>query len=107
MADISDVRDTLVGLAAAACYPLGTSFPSVTTRPITIAPGWPEPLDVDTAMKSNQSIVTVYPVPGATAKETQVFEPPQIITSPIIGMAAVATATTPPTATITGMPKLG
>jgi hypothetical protein len=104
VADISDVRDFLVGLATSACYPLGTSFPSVTSRQITIAAGWPEPLDVDTAMKANQSIVTVYPVPGATAKETQVFEPPQIITAPVFGMAAVVSATTPITATISGTP---
>jgi hypothetical protein len=104
VADISDVRDYLVGLAASACYPLGTSFPSVTTRQITIAPGWPEPLDVDTAMGAGNSIVSVYPVPGATAKETQVFEPPQIITAPVFGMIAAVSATTPITATISGTP---
>lgn len=103
MADLSDVRDTLVGLATSACYPNGTSSPSVTTRQITIAPGWPLPKDVDVAMKASQSIVTVYAVPGATAKEPQFYELPQVITSPIIGMAAVVTA--PASAAITGTPS--
>src|ERR1700730_8184867 len=102
MADLSDVRDTLAALATAACYPNGTSAPSITTRPITVGGGWPLPLDVDAAMAANQSIVSVYAVPGAAAKEAQLYEPPQAVTSPIFGMAAAVAA--PATATITGNP---
>lgn len=105
MADLSDVRDTLAALATTACYPNGDLAPSITTRQITIGSGWPEPLDVDKAMAAGASLVTVYAVPGATAKETQVYEPPQIITAPIIGMAATVAA--PAIATISGTPSVG
>ncbi len=106
MADLSDVSNTLAGLATSACYPLGTSFPSVTTRQISIGVGWPEPLDVDTAMGAGKSIVSVFAVPGATAKEPQFFEPEQIVTAPVFGMSAVISSTTPITATISGTPGL-
>jgi hypothetical protein len=103
MADLSDVRDSLVALATSACYPNGVVAPSLTTRQITIGAGWPLPLDVDAAMKANRSIVTVYAVPGATAKEAQFFEPPYVVTAPIIGMTAIVTA--PATAAINGNPN--
>jgi hypothetical protein len=105
MADLSDVRDTLVSLATAACYPNGTSNPSVTTRKITIGAGWPLPKDVDVAMSANQSIVSVYAVPGATAKEAQLFEHPYIITAPIIGLVAVVNSAS--SVTISGAASAG
>jgi hypothetical protein len=49
-----------------------------------------------------QSIVSVYAVPGASAKEAQFFEPPQVVTAPIFGMSAIVAA--PATATISGNP---
>jgi hypothetical protein len=103
MADLSDVRDCLVALATSACYPNGVLAPSLTTRQITIGAGWPEPMDEDAAMKAGQSIVTVYAVPGATAKEVQFFEPPYVITAPILGLSAIVAA--PATAAINGNPN--
>jgi hypothetical protein len=104
MADLGDVRDALVTLAALACYPNGTSSPSVTTREITIGGGWPEPADVDFAMKSSWSIVSVYAVPGAAATEPQLFEQPFVVTVPTLGMMVAVTE--PATISITGNPNL-
>lgn len=104
MADLSDVRDSLAALATTACYPNGTSSSSVTTRQVTIGGGWPEPADVDTAMFASRSIVSIYAVPGAAAKEEQVFEPPFVVTPALHGMAVNLNNLI---ATVTGSPLLG
>lgn len=104
MATIAQVRDTLVALATAAVYPNGTSAASVTGAQVTLGAGWPLPADIDAAMAAGYSIVSVWPVPGATATVPQLFEPPTSTFGPI-GMSAAVNS--PYTITLTGTPNVG
>lgn len=105
MADISDVLDAIATIVSAACYPNGTTKPSVTGNTITIGQGWPLPTDLDTAFKSDppQSFVSIYPTAGASGAE-QVTADPVVIVAPVHGMSASITDST---ATITGSPNVG
>lgn len=61
MADLSDVRDTLVQLIAAVLYPNGTSSPSVADCNVRVFAGWPLPAQVQEDLKNNTATVSVYP----------------------------------------------
>lgn len=71
MADLSDVNNTLAALAAAAIYPNGTAQPSVASIPVTIAPGWPQPAQLDSLIGQGAAFVSIYPMPGMDANTTR------------------------------------
>lgn len=60
MADLRDVLDALVTLAVGAVYPTGSGNPSVTTRPVSIFPGWPIPDHLNALIARGESCVSVY-----------------------------------------------
>lgn len=105
MADISDVLDAVATIVAAACYPNGTTKPSITGNQITIGQGWPLPTDLDAAFKAvpPESYVSVFPSAGASSVE-QVTADPVVIVPAVHGMSA---AVVDSTATITGTPGVG
>lgn len=107
MADISDVMDAISTIVSAACYPNGTSSPSISGNTITIGQGWPLPTDLDTAFKSvpPQSFISIFPMAGASSVE-QITADPVVIVAPVHGMAA----SIDPTGlilTVTGSPNIG
>jgi hypothetical protein len=107
MADISDVMDAISTIVSAACYPNGTSNPSISGNTITIGQGWPLPTDLDTAFKSvpPQSFISIFPMAGASSVE-QVTADPVVIVAPVHGMSA-SVDTTGQIVTVTGVPNVG
>lgn len=103
MADISDVANTLVGLAAVAVYPSGTGQPSVTGAAIRVYQGWPIPQSLDADLKVGCCHVSVFPRP----EERNVSRYPQdwqtktvnapTLTASIAGQAITIAGTIPPT----------
>lgn len=63
MADLTDVENTLVTLAANAVYPNGTSQPSVAGVDVRIYPGWPLPANLDADLAAGKANVSIYPSP--------------------------------------------
>ncbi len=61
MADLTDVENALVNFASSACYPNGTSSPSIANVNIAIFPGWPNPADLDATLAAGNCYVSVYP----------------------------------------------
>lgn len=61
MATLLQVLQTLTSLVATACYPNGTSMPSVTTKQISIESGFPIRTQQDLDLGSGFSHVYVYP----------------------------------------------
>ncbi len=84
MADISDVTATLAQMAAAALYPNGAADPSAVGATVTIAPGWPQPKQVDAAMAAGAAMFTVYPVPGLDVNTSRFLnEDPEPTATPV------------------------
>lgn len=71
MADLSDVNAALAGLVAASVYPSGTDEPSVAGINVTIAPGWPQPAQLDAIVGSGSAYVNIYPMPGMDSNVTR------------------------------------
>lgn len=63
MADITDVGNALVALAAQTLYPNGTGQPSVAGVDIRVFQGWPNPQQLDADLKAGIGQVSVYPRP--------------------------------------------
>jgi hypothetical protein len=63
MADLSDVQNALVTLAAQTIYPNGTAQPSVANAPVMIYAGWPVPTQLDTDLAAGKVHVSVYARP--------------------------------------------
>lgn len=63
MADVADVLNALVALAAQTMYPLGTGSPSLPGFPIRIYAGWPAPQQLDADLKIGTCHVSVFPRP--------------------------------------------
>lgn len=63
MADLSDVQNALVTLAAQTLYPNGTAQPSIATAPIIIYPGWPIASRLDDDLAAGKVHVSVYARP--------------------------------------------
>jgi hypothetical protein len=106
MADLSDVQNALKAIALSAVYPNGTSNSSITGVTVSIGLGWPKPDDLDRVFALNppQSMVTIFPVPGATGKSVQFFEPPVILIPPVHGMRIARSGNQ---ITISGNPGVG
>lgn len=93
MADIADVMDAMERVALTACYPLGTSSPSVTGKPIDIAQGWVIAEDLDKGLQAGTSFVSIYAVPSSTSKQPVPLTVgyAAVLTPPSHGMTAVET----------------
>ena len=63
MADLSDVGNALVALAAQAVYPNGTGQASVSGSAVRLFPGWPNPQQLDADLKAGGAQVSVFPRP--------------------------------------------
>lgn len=63
MADLTDVGNALVVLAAQTLYPNGTGQPSAAGFGIRIYQGWPNPQQLDDDLKAGVAHVSVYPRP--------------------------------------------
>jgi len=105
-ADIADVLDALEQISIAACYPKGTSSPSVSGKPIDIAQGWVESGDLDAGLPQGTTFVTVYSVPSSTAKLPVPLSGSSdgVIVAPIHGMSAVVSDLS---FMLSGVPMLG
>lgn len=64
MADLSDVANALVTLAAAVAYPNGTSQPSLIGADVRVFVGWPTPARLDADLAVGKVNISVFPVPG-------------------------------------------
>ncbi len=62
MADIIDVQNALVGLAAQVVYPNGTSQPSAITSPVKLYAGWPTQSQLDADLLVGTAHMTVFPL---------------------------------------------
>lgn len=103
MADVSDVANTLVGLAASAVYPNGTGQASVTGAGIRVYQGWPVPQSLDADLKVGICHVSVF----ARPEERNVSRYPQdwqqktvnapTLTASIAGQTITIAGTIPPT----------
>lgn len=71
MADLSDVANILVDLAAKAIYPYGIGQPSVAAVDVMIYAGWPVKAQLDTDLLANKAHVSVYPVTGMERNTTR------------------------------------
>ncbi len=105
-ADITDVTDAIEQIAIAACYPNGTSLPSVSGKPIDIAQGWVESGDLDSGLTAGTTFVTVYSVPSSTSKLPVPLSGSSdgVIVAPVHGMSAVVSDLS---FTLSGTPTLG
>ena len=63
MADLEDVTAKLVSIISGTLYPNGVNNPPVSGFPSRVMPGWPLPSDLDAALKTALTIVSVYPRP--------------------------------------------
>ncbi len=106
MADITDVTDAIEQIAIAACYPNGTSSPSVSGKPIDIAQGWVDSGDLDAGLPQGTTFVTVYSVPSSTVKLPVPLSGSSdgVIVAPVHGMSAVVSDLS---FTLSGTPTLG
>lgn len=102
MADISDITGYLAQTAANACYPNGTSQPSVAGIDILIYEGWPlaESLDLDltgqmlgpngvTARPGGvRANVSIFPMQGTNTPIPQILDETYIVTPAVFGLTA-------------------
>jgi hypothetical protein len=61
MADIIDVQNALVSLAAQAIYPNGTGQPSAAGHPVMVYAGWPVPGRLEQDLAAGKLHISVYP----------------------------------------------
>lgn len=71
MADLQDVCNTLVMLAAGTLYPNGTSQPSIASADVAVYVGWPSPDQLDIDLARGKVHVSVFPLPGMEANTTR------------------------------------
>lgn len=63
MADLTDVGNALVAIAAQTLYPNGTGQPSAAGFGIRVYQGWPNPQQLDDDLKAGVAHVSIYPRP--------------------------------------------
>jgi hypothetical protein len=103
MADLSDITAYLAQTAANACYPNGTSQPSVAGIDVIVFEGWPlsETLDLDltgqqlglngTVVKRPGGVranVSIFPMQGTNTPIYQILDETYVITPAVYGLAA-------------------
>lgn len=103
MADLSDITTYLAQTAANACYPNGTSQPSVAGCDIIIYEGWPiaERLDLDLTGQTLgpnkipvprpggvRANVSIYPMQGTNVVPPQILDAVYVIVPPVFGLTA-------------------
>ena len=122
MADLSDITHYLAVQSANAVYPNGIAQPSVANCDVRIFEGWPLPdqlqLDMEGKMLAGTppvpvtrpggpvANVSIYPMPGATARVYQIQSRDDIIVSPQPYGVSFSVATDG-TITFTGAPHAG
>lgn len=104
MADLSDVTAALASLAATACYPNGTSSPSVAGIDGRIYEGWPIPDQLDKDMAAGQFNVSVFPMQAPGATVPQYLNKAYQVTNPVYGVASTVASNV---VTLTGTPSTG
>lgn len=120
MADLSDVTAYLAAQTAVACYPNGTSQPSVANMDVHVFEGWPIAAQLDLDMQGLQNNpngaptprpngpcadVSIFPMPGVTAEPYQVEDHTYVIVPPSYGMSAYFDGVS--TVTVEGQPNVG
>ena len=87
MADVTDVCNVLVTLAAQAVYPNGTGQASVANTGIRVFQGWPLPQQLDADLKAGVCQVSVYPRPEErnTARYPQDWQQ-RSVNTPTLGL---------------------
>lgn len=83
MADLSDVSNALVTLAAAIAYPNGTSQPSLIGVDVRVFAGWPVPALLDADLAAGKVQVSVFPVPGMERVVSSAFGDWTVPTPPV------------------------
>ena len=88
MADVSDVCNALVTLAAQAVYPNGTGQASIANTGVRLFQGWPLPQQLDADLKAGVCQVSVYPRPEErnTARYPQDWQQ-RTLNTPTLGLA--------------------
>jgi hypothetical protein len=87
VADISDVETALLTMAGAAVYPNGYASPSITGNAISIFRGWPNPTDLDAAVKAGTGMVSVFTKPaGSSSGVFQILNEDYLVVPPVHGM---------------------
>ncbi|MDE3023759.1 MAG: hypothetical protein KGI54_18240, partial [Pseudomonadota bacterium] len=61
MADLTDVLNALIAIAAQAVYPSGTGQSSVAATPVKIYPGWPIGGILDADLLGGTCHISIYP----------------------------------------------
>lgn len=90
MADLTDVADALVGIIAAAVYPLGTGQPPVGGVQAKIYQGWPEPQALKADLAQKIAHVTVFPSANVKITTRRFAEWQQLVAPAPTLTAAVA-----------------
>lgn len=122
MADISDITAYLAQTAADACYPNGTSQPSIANMDIIIYEGWPlaETLDLDLTGQmegpdrrpvprpgGKRANVSIFPMQGTNTPISQILDETYVVTPAVFGLTAIISQNPTGsvfTITLTGIP---
>jgi hypothetical protein len=120
VADLSDITTYLVGVAAGAIYPNGSSQPSITGKDVRIYEGWPEPAQLDLDMAGQHLVgnppmpvtrsggpvtnISVFPMQGGVPEPYQILDATYVIIAANYGMSFTVVGTL---ITVTGQPNPG
>lgn len=94
MADLTDVENALVNVAAMALYPNGNPAPgqafapSVTTDSVRIYPGWPNSAALDADLAKGIVNISVFPPPGSERNTTRFPKEWQESIAPAVSVTA-------------------
>ncbi|MGH8259850.1 MAG: hypothetical protein ACRES6_08950 [Steroidobacteraceae bacterium] len=95
MADVMDVANALVAIAAGVVYPNGTAQPSIAGATVKIFPGWPTPQQLAADMAAGTVEVSVYP--SQTERNTTRYllgDAEQTTNTPTLTLAAAGQSVT-------------
>lgn len=87
MADLSDVEEALLRLAAAVLYPEGTAAPSVIGRACRLYRGWPQGAALDADLAAGLAHVTVFPEARPQAVTTRHPDRWEPVSTPAPGLS--------------------
>ncbi len=102
MADLSDVRETLVQMISATLYPNGTGSPSVSGLNVRVFGGWPLPAQLEIDLGNETANVSVYPRPEEhnTTRYMDEWEQvgcnPTLLTLEVVGQTVTVGGQVPP-----------
>lgn len=104
MADLSDVEDALLRLAAGVVYPAGSAAPSVTGRTCRLYRGWPQGAALDADLAAGLSHVTVFPEARPQAVTTRYPDRCEVVGEPAPGLVVTVAGRS---ATVSGSAHAG